>query len=162
MTLCIVGGLGHGEHAETTAKAAVDYVADHISEPLADIFAGCDSAIHHTRGVAMGIALIDEEARTLTYAGIGDTCALIVGEESVRLDSNPGIVGGGYRRLSPEAVPLPPGALVIMYTDGLKNTTSVSGYDDGLRADLPHLAEKILQDWGRENDDAAVLVFRRD
>jgi len=40
MMLCMVDGLGHGEHAERAAKAAVAYVSRHLSDSLADIFAG--------------------------------------------------------------------------------------------------------------------------
>jgi len=180
ITLCIVDGLGHGQHAERAAKAAVDYVAHHLTEPLVDIFAGCDRALRRTRGVAMGIAVIvvgeeddeDEEAgtfvslsrTTLTYAGIGNTRAMIVRREHpvVRLPGNYGIVGGGYRRLSPATVPLNPGDLVILTTDGIKERCDLLGYGDALRGDVQQLAERILQDWSRETDDAAVLVFRNE
>ena len=159
-TLCMIDGLGHGEHAEIAAKAALDYVARHRSEPLRDIFAGCDSAIRHTRGTAMGIAVVDEDAGKLTYAGVGNTRAMIVGKKTVRLRSSQGIVGGGYRTLSSETVPLEAGDLVVMFTDGLPEALDVSGYDGALRMDLPRLAQKILQDWRRKTDDAMVLVSR--
>jgi len=172
VTLCIVDGLGHGEHAERTARAAVEYVAGHLAQPLVDIFAGCDQALRRTRGAAMGIAVInigegesggeDEEAGTLTYAGIGNTRAMIVREACpvVGLSSNYGIVGGGYRKLAPETVGLKPGDLVILTSDGIKERCDILAYDDALRADVQQLAENILHDWSRETDDAAVLVFR--
>ncbi len=167
--LCMVDGLGHGEHAERAAKAVVDYVAHHLSEPLLDLFAGCNLALRSTRRVVMGVAVIDEEAGTLTYAGIGNTRAMIVRErhpefaegKTVRLSNNYGIVGGGYKRLSPETVPLMPGDLVFMFTDGVEEIINLSGYDDALRADVWQLAEKIIKDWGRETDDVAVLIFKR-
>ncbi len=159
-TLCVVDGLGHGPDAERAARAAVDYVARHLSEPLADIFAGCNVALHRTRGVAMGLAVVEEGVGRLTYAGIGNTRAMIVGERTVHLSSNWGIVGGGYRTLSPETVPLVPGDLVILSTDGVAEMIDLSAYDDELRADVQGLAERIVRDWGRETDDVAVLVFR--
>lgn len=162
-TLCMVDGLGHGERAETAARAAVDYVAHHLWEPLADVFAGCDSAIRHTVGVVMGIAVIDEGAGTLTYAGIGNTRATVVAdvaENATGLSSYPGIVGGGYRTLSPEVAPLMPDALVLMYTDGIRERVDLSRYDGGFRADLQRLAEKIIEDWRRGTDDVAVLLYR--
>ena len=160
--LCVVDGLGHGEDAERAAKAAVEYVALHLAEPLVDVFTGCDRALRRTRGVAMGLAVVDEEAETLTYAGIGNTRAVIVqsARSLVCLSSNYGIVGGGYRKLTPETVELHPGDLVILSSDGIKERCDLLAYGGALRGDVQQLAERILQDWGRETDDAAVLVFR--
>lgn len=50
--LCIIDGLGHGKDAEMAAKAAVEYIANHLSESLQDIFAGCDRELRKTRGAA--------------------------------------------------------------------------------------------------------------
>ena len=166
-TLCIVDGLGHGKHAETAAKAAIDYVAGHLSESLYDIFAGCNREIRDTRGVAMGIAVIDENKELLTYSGVGNTRIIIVKngrtdveKKTLRLVSSYGIVGGGYKRLSSESVPFMPGDQVIMFTDGVVEMIDLSGYGDGLRSDATQFAEKIIQDWGRDTDDAAVLIYR--
>ena len=165
--LCIADGLGHGKHAEKAAKEALTYVAAHRSESLPEIFSGCNRAIRDTRGVAMGIAVIDKKARTLTYAGIGNTRIVILrsadSKESARktqyLKNDFGIVGGGYKRLGPETVKFMPGDMVIMFTDGVKELIDLSGYDEGLRADAGKLAERIIEDWGRDTDDAAVLVY---
>lgn len=69
-------------------------------------------------------------------------------------------MGGGYRKLTPETVELHPGDLVILSSDGIKERCDLLAYGDALRGDVQQLAERILQDWGRETDDAAVLVFR--
>ena len=160
VVLCMIDGLGHGRGAEQAAMAALDFLERHHHEPLLGVFATCDKALRDTRGVAMGIAVTDPAAGTLTYAGIGNTRAMAMGQETTRLASHYGIVGGGYRSLKTETVPLAPGDLVIMYTDGIKELIDLSDYDETLRAEVGRLAERILEDWRRETDDAAVLVFR--
>ncbi len=168
ITLCVVDGLGHGWGAERAAKAAIEYVAQHVSEPLPDIFAGCDRAIGHTRGVVMGIAVVDENVGTLTYAGIGNPHIVIVRAHcsapglagTVRLPNRPGVVGGGCRSAQPETVPLSSDDLVVLFTDGIPGEVDIARYEDVLCADVRQLAEKIARDWGREKDDVAVLVFR--
>ena len=165
--LCVVDGLGHGRHAERAAKDAIAYVANHLSLPLPEIFSGCNTDIQRTRGVAMGIAIIDEDRHTLTYAGVGNTRIMIMQRadselserEAVYLKSNYGIVGGGYKNLLPETAPFKSGDMVIMYTDGVKEMIDLSGYGKLLHTDMERLAEKIIKDRGHETDDAAVLIF---
>ena len=99
VTLCVVDGLGHGPSAEIAAKAAIAYVRNHVSEPLAEIFA-------------------------------------------------------------PQTVALKPGYLVVMFTDGITERFDVSGYDGSVLSDMQQLADKIVEDWGRETDDNGVLVLR--
>ena len=158
--LCIVDGLGHGQGAEHAAMAALDFVGRRHHLPLPEIFASCDEAIRHTRGVAMSIAAVDPHTGALTYAGIGNIRARVVGHQDRWLSSNYGIVGGGYRRLTPETVPLAPDDMLILATDGVTENFDVSGYDNEIIADVTRLAERVLADWRRETDDAAVLVFR--
>jgi len=160
--LCIADGLGHGPDAETAAKAAIAYVGAHLSDSLSDLFKGCDAAIRLTRGAAMGIAVIDKNAGTLTYAGIGNTEIRIIGRKGGGLTSNRGIVGGGYRSLNPETLPLVEGQTVLMFTDGIDRGIDISGYDASLVSNLPDLAKKIIEDWGHETDDRAVLIYRSD
>jgi len=160
ITLCMIDGLGHGKCAEQAALAALDFIARQYREPMLEIFEACDKALHNTRGVAMGIAVADPVAGTLTYAGIGNTRAIVVGGETTRLSSHNGIVGAGYKTLRTETVPLAPGDLVIMYTDGIEELIDLSGYNETLRADLEQLTETIIEDWRCKKDDQAVLVFR--
>ena len=108
----------------------------------------------------MGLAIIDEAAKQLSYAGIGNPRALVVGKRISRLRNDYGIVGGGYHALSAETVSFQPGDLIILATDGVAELIDVSGYDVALRRDVQRLADTILQDWRRDTDDAAVMVGR--
>ena len=160
LTLCVVDGLGHGEHAEAAAKAAIAYVGNHLSESLTDIFAGCNTSLRSTRGAVMGISVIDQATNTLTFAGVGNIEIRVLGGESGQMSSNPGIVGGGYRRISPETIPMETGHLVLMFTDGVTGKFDVSGYDDAVLSDTQRFADRMIEDWGRETDDSGILIFR--
>ncbi len=162
--LCIIDGLGHGKAAEHAALAALDFVEHHHQQPLLEVFADCDRALRDTRGVAMGIVVIDQAADTLTYAGIGNTRAVIFknGQHNINLSSHYGIIGGGYRNLVPETVPLDPDQMVLLYTDGFPEHLDLSAYDDEIKTVPEKLAETILLDWRKETDDAGILVFKRE
>lgn len=158
--LCIADGLGHGQHAHTASHAAVEYVVGHYSEPLLEIFSGCDKAIRHTCGVAMGICVIYEDGHSLTFAGISNTRAMIFGKGIRNLSSHNGIVGAGYRRLVPESVSLERGSLVVMFTDGLQENIHLNVYDEDIQQNPHLLALQILDDCRLGSDDAAVLVYK--
>lgn len=164
----MVDGTGHGIEAAKAAYAAVDYVGSHVYDSLETIFAGCDKALRPTRGAAMGIAVIDEGLEALLYAGINNVRSMIVSrpnsermeKEKIELPSNFGIVGGGYRHLRIEKRQLHPGDMVILSTDGIKSGFNLNGYDTAPEADLEQLANSIVQDWGRQTDDCAVIIYR--
>ena len=161
--LCMVDGLGHGEEAEEAGVAAVEYVSKHLDDTFQEIFAGCNRAIGHTRGVAMGIALLSEETSEMLYAGIGNTRAMIFGprrRKITHMSSDPGIIGGGYRNLVPETTELKHGDIIVMSTDGVEEMIDISIYDRDTTADPKLLSRKIIQDWGRERDDRGVLVYQ--
>lgn len=172
--LCVVDGLGHGEHAEVAAKAAIDYVGRHLADSLPEIFAGCDRALRDTRGAAMSLAVVDEDKKTLTHAGIGNVRAVVMGEKILKMTSSYGIVGGGFKVLTLETVPFSPGDTVILHTDGLEEVDDISGHAEiaperpGRCAEfrpagpdnVQGLAERILRHRGLGSDDAAILVCR--
>ena len=158
--LCMVDGLGHGQEAEAAALAALAYVGDRQAHALAEVFAGCDEALRETRGAAMGIAIIEEATGRLSYAGVGNTRALVAGARTIRLPESRGIVGGGFGALCTESTMLRPGALVVMATDGIAANLDIVDYDPTLWARPQGLADLILRDWRHNDDDAAVLVFR--
>ncbi|OPX22862.1 MAG: hypothetical protein B1H04_04440 [Planctomycetales bacterium 4484_123] len=160
ITLCVIDGLGHGPGAEQAAAAAAESVGRHVQRPLAEIFTLADAELRDTRGVAMGVAVIEPAEAKLTYAGVGNTRAMVVGGRTTVLAGVFGIVGGGYEPLRPQTVTLELDDLVILFTDGLAERIDVSGYDQALLADADQLAWRILADWARADDDAAVLVFR--
>ena len=158
--LCVVDGLGHGKFAEQAAKAAVNYVSRHRKRRLPDIIAGCDEALNKTRGVVMGLILVDENTGDLTHAAIGNTRSIIARKELISLASDPGIVGGGYRKLSPNRDTLNKDDLVIMTTDGLEEMITLQSNRSLAEIEFEYLAEHILLHWGHGRDDAAVLVYR--
>jgi len=159
-TLCMVDGVGHGKDAQKAAMAALDYVAEHLSRTLVDVFEGCDAALDRTRGVVMGIAVVDDSAGKLTYAAVGDTSAILVGTKSVMLQSAHGIVGDGYRGLRVQSVEVRAGDLMVMHTDGVRNADDTASYVQMTQRDVQEIAEQIMKERMRGDDDAAVLVYR--
>ncbi|MBF0448026.1 MAG: SpoIIE family protein phosphatase [Magnetococcales bacterium] len=157
-------GLGHGKEAEAAALSAREFVENGLDSPLEKLFDGCNQHIRNTRGVAMGIAIFDPQAETVTFAGVGNISMLILrsNRSANRFSSDPGIVGGGYRRVRPETIPFLRGDLLVLHTDGVKERMNILAYRRPLLDDLKRLGIQILEDWSRRHDDTGILLYRFD
>jgi len=161
--LYMIDGLGHGKNAEVAAIAAEEFVLANLDLPLKELFTNCNRAISHTRGVALGIGLVDSEKNELTFAGINNTRIRVIKakqRKSFQMSSDTGIVGGGFRNLMPSTVEFEEGDYAVMFTDGVSDRMDVSQYNESQRRDLDQWAERILDDWERNNDDRTVLICR--
>lgn len=159
--LCIVDGLGHGREAEEAAQAVISYVEVHRQERLEEILAGCDLAVRHTRGAAVGLARLDPLHMRLTYAGVGNTALLLWrGSAIMRFASSNGIIGAGFRRVMPETVRLSAGTIGVMHTDGISNQIEPAKLRRLPWQDLQAFAQHLLDRFSLAGDDAAVITFR--
>ena len=160
--LSLADGLGHGEFAREAALAAM---ASAQRQPAAvslpDLFVQCDEDIRSTRGVAMGLAVIDPLAQTVSFCGIGNIRALLLTPAlHRRFTCGYGIVGAGFKNLRVDTQPFLPGDALVMTSDGLPEHFVVPETFAGADWSAQQLAETLLHDWGTNTDDAAVLVYR--
>ena len=98
----------------------------------------------------------------LRFAGIGNISACIIdGDARKQMVSHNGIVGHNMRKVQEFTHPCPPGALIILHSDGISNPVGPEPAIPGLSACNPALiAAVLLRDFGRARDDASVLVVR--
>ncbi len=159
--LAIADGLGHGPEAAAAAIAAITYVGEHRHEPLSSIFSGCNEAIRSTRGVALGLALVDLRSSVVTYAGVGNTRAIILGErENLRPTSVSGVVGSGYRRLRTETFAVAARDVVVLWTDGLPEHIAFGSPRSPRPLDLVAYAGALMEKWWGAKDDGGILVYQ--
>nr|WP_315220737.1 ATP-binding SpoIIE family protein phosphatase [uncultured Duganella sp.] len=161
IALMVVDGLGHGPEAAKAGRAAVDTVALQPGMRPAEQIEVCHAALRPTRGAAQAIALLDLEARQLSFAGVGNIGACIIdGEERRQMMSHNGIVGHNIRKVQEFVLPCPPGALVILASDGIATQWDLAQYPGLAACDPAIVAAVLLRDHARARDDACVLVQR--
>ena len=161
-TLMAADGLGHGPEAANASRAALrELVHAPCSEP-APLVEAAHHALRTTRGAALAAARIDFEGGVVRFAGVGNIGAYVIDGDSRRaLVSHNGIVGHNMRKVQEFTVPCPPGALVILHSDGIQTQWDLDRYP-GLLARSPALvAAMLMRDFIRRRDDAMVLVVRR-
>ena len=160
-----IDGLGHGPHAADVALIAADVLqslAEHDAE-LPSLVRRCHEALLGTRGVVMSLARFSAADESLTWMGIGNVDASLLRADSrTKPDAQTlllrgGVVGYQLPSLRAAKLPIQRGDLLILSTDGVS-----SGFEKTVhRVVSPQqLADEILMNHNKGNDDALVLVTR--
>jgi phosphoserine phosphatase RsbX len=160
----VVDGMGHGTQAAAAANCCVDILGDARTEPLDILFQRCHRALSSTRGAVMTLARIDFRMDMLSWIGVGNVAADLVAKHpaGVEVRSSVRLAGGivGYRLpevLAPRDVPIRPGDLIVFASDGIAD----NHLDDiDFSAPAPVIADQILHNHAKDNDDALVLTAR--
>ncbi|TDB87816.1 transcriptional regulator [Actinomadura sp. KC216] len=153
-------GLGHGPLAARAASAAVR-AAHEVASPSrpADVLRCAHRRMASTRGGAVAVAAIEPAAGRVRFAGVGNVAAWIVGPERRHgMVSVPGIVGSHAERIREHDYPLPPGAVVVLHSDGLTGRWGLADQPGLLGRDPLLIAASVLRDAGTRHDDRSVLA----
>lgn len=157
--IAIADGLGHGAEAAHAADAAMAYVGGHLALAPVELMAGLHQELAATRGAAVAVAYVDPLAGRLTHVAVGNIRAGIFGWRTTRLDSYPGVVGGGYRRLRPSQAPLRRGDVLVLWTDGVEECLTLPADPE---PDAAALAARLLNAYRHGGDDSCVVVASLD
>jgi negative regulator of sigma-B (phosphoserine phosphatase) len=161
LLVAVIDGLGHGPAAAAAANRARDVLCGSSGTGLEVLLGQCHAALRGTRGAALTLALIPPRGR-LTWLGVGNVEAVIAraGDDGAResLLLRPGVVGYQMPGLRAAEVDFGPGDTLVMATDGVRSSfiEALSGRDRPARR-----AQRILDEYGKQTDDALVLVAAR-
>lgn len=159
--LAVIDGLGHGDDAAHAAKKAIQTIDDHANEPIETVFKHCDEALHDTRGAAITIVQIDLKYN-LSYMAIGNVTGVCwrIDEMGKLMRQALFLEGGivGYRfpsQIHTKEVPMAPGDLLIMATDGIK----IQFESEAAKLETPEVvAQHIFDTYRNKSDDGLILV----
>lgn len=158
---CVVDGLGHGELAERAALAAVEVLSRGHDLAPAVLLRRMHDALRATRGAAVLVVAVDRERRSARSAGVGNVAGTIIaGGETRSIVSHAGIVGHQMARVQEFEHEWPPGAVLVLASDGLRTQWRADAYPGLARRDPSLLAAALWRDHTRGRDDATVLVVR--
>lgn len=177
--VAVIDGLGHGDQAAAVAKTAVSTLKEDPAEPVTVLLHHCHRRLRHSRGVVMSLASFNSLDHTLTWVGVGNVEGILLRIDAQRplphgepvsesLVLRGGVVGYNLPTLRQSTLRLNPGDILIFVTDGIR-----SGFVRGLTQHnnsmgqlfnrwMPatQMADHILTHYGRDTDDAMVLVAR--
>jgi anti-sigma regulatory factor (Ser/Thr protein kinase) len=159
--LLVADGLGHGPEAAIASREAVRVFHDTIRRGPAEVLRAAHAALRSTRGAACAVAELDLDNASLRHAGVGNIAGSIVTAEGSRgLVSHNGTIGHQAHKFTEFTYPFPPGALLVMHSDGLTARWSLDAYSGLLAHDPGLIAGVLYRDFDRGRDDATVLAIR--
>ena len=159
--LAVVDGLGHGRGAREAAAAALDVLGQWRGEPLNEVILATHDALRATRGAVMGAVVLDPARESFNYAGVGNVEVRVLGAaEAARPIPTNGTLGARLSQVRVWPHRWTEGTTLVIASDGISATWDAAAYP-GLVARSPQmLAGILLRDFGRNSDDATVLVYR--
>jgi negative regulator of sigma-B (phosphoserine phosphatase) len=158
-----IDGLGHGDEAACAAKMALSILEGSREESVVNLLQLCHEGLRSTRGVVMSLATIDLTRGSMSWIGVGNVQGVIlrrrarVGAVPEELLLRAGVIGAQLPGLQAASLRLTKGDTLIFATDGIRTEFA----KDLPPAEAPQkLADKILAEYCRGNDDALVVVTR--
>lgn len=157
----VADGLGHGPDAAAASREAVRVFGTSTGTDPVGLLERVHGALRGTRGAAAAVAVVDRAARAVHFSGVGNVASTVLsGGESRSMVSLGGIVGHETRRIQAFAYPFPPGALLVLHSDGLGSRWTLDRYP-GLAARDPLVVAGVLfRDFVRGSDDVTVVAVR--
>jgi phosphoserine phosphatase RsbX len=158
--LALVDVLGHGSEAHDVALRAQAYLEQNCSEELVDVMRGLHACLRGTRGLVAAICRLDIETGELLYIGIGNIVVRVLGPRAYRFVSGDGIVGYMMSSIRVQTLKLLVGDVLVMHSDGIKEHFELSECPGLLKGTAESIATGLLNEFGKETDDAACIALR--
>lgn len=157
-----IDGLGHGLGAHQAAKEACRVFEHERHRPALRLIQLMHEALRPTRGAAVTLLEVDWDAARATSIAVGNVAAAFInGNEIKRIAADNGIVGHVMSRPRELQHQCPPGAVLVIHSDGLTANWRPDRYP-GLMQHHPALIAGVLyRDCSRGRDDSLVVVIRR-
>ena len=163
VSVLLVDGLGHGPEAAATAAVATNMFRRIASEPPEAALLAMSEAMRRSRGAAVSVTLIDQAARLTRFSGVGNVDGRVIALAGTEhLTPQNGIVGHNMPTVRSVKVPWPAGARLVMHSDGITTRWRLDAYPGLMTAHPALVAGVIYRDFGRDRDDATVLVLGDD
>lgn len=164
LLIAVIDGLGHGIEAARAADRAAQIVQSARSDDLEQIVTSCHHALRSSRGAVMTVLFVNPSEDVLSYIAVGNVVGMVVHRQPLHNEEKQtfmllrgGVVGHVLPNLHTSRVRIERGDTIILATDGIGFEFAT---DRGLLQTPQRLAERLLDRYAVESDDALVLAAR--
>ena len=163
--LAVADGAGSGTEAAEVTKTCLRTLSETNTASLDTLFAQVHHAVQGTRGLALGVTLVDPANWQISWCAVGDIEGVLFHRpasamrQSQVMIQKGGTLGYTLPKLIIQCQQIGAGAVIIMTSDGIRHASRddvVPGNSAG------EIANNVLAARGRDNDDAIVLAATLD
>jgi anti-sigma regulatory factor (Ser/Thr protein kinase) len=159
ITAVFCDGLGHGPLAAAASAQALAAVLDEPAREPAALLERAHRRMSGTRGGA--VAVVQVAGQVARFAGLGNVAGFVLSAGSRKsMLSVPGIAGYQARAFRQFDYEVPPGAAVILHSDGISSRWEVAAVPNVETKDPLLIAAVLLAEAGIHRDDAGVVVLK--
>ncbi|MDD5225112.1 MAG: SpoIIE family protein phosphatase [bacterium] len=159
--LAVIDALGHGPDAHAVAETAREYLNANYWHPVDKLLAGCHRRLEGSRGAALVLIQLDLVRKTLSYSGVGNVEVRLYRTREKRcLVPKPGIVGYHQIPIKKVEIPLDPGSIIVIFSDGISARSLEQEIACLEREDLVSALNHIVKSGGRDIDDRTLLAAK--
>jgi negative regulator of sigma-B (phosphoserine phosphatase) len=155
----VVDGLGGGEEAARAARLAEKTIVEYVHYPLQELIRRSHTALNATRGAVIGILRLDMNIRQASYVGVGNIGTHVYSRQPIKPISKNGILGYRLPPLLELRYTYDPGDIFAIYSDGVSSTFAQDARID-IKQPPQRIAEQVLTSYGKQSDDATVVVLK--
>ena len=160
--IAVSDGLGSGEKAQHSSNLALNGVTENLDASLADVLTYCHYVILAAGGVGvmMTVLRLDEAAGRLEYAGVGNVRFLAHSRKVIQPITRYGYLGVRLPTLQVLHFDYSPGDTFLLHTDGISSRFHLHNHLPDLEQGAQALADRVLQEYRKEHDDATLVVVK--
>ncbi len=159
VTAVFCDGLGHGPLAAAASARALAAVLDEPASEPAALLERAHRRMSGTRGGA--VAVVQLTGQVARFTGLGNVAGFVLSTGSRKsMLSVPGIAGYQARAFRQFDYEVPPGAVVILHSDGISSRWEVAAVPDVETRDPLLIAAVLLAEAGIHRDDAGIVVLK--
>src|SRR5438876_1460190 len=161
--VAVVDGLGHGLEAISVARIAIQVLEGQADQSVITLVKRCHEALINTRGVVLTVASFNTLDATVSWLSVGNVAGLLLRADITAVPPcetallRGGVVGYQLPQLTASVVAVAPNDLLILATDGIRNTFHQSV---PLSGTPQQIADGVMSRHFKGNDDGLVLVAR--
>lgn len=160
LLIVIIDVTGHGDRAHSIAQSIQAIIEANSALPPKALMTLLHTNLQGTVGAAVGIIRLDKHSNRFSYLAVGNTGASRIKGKKWRGISKDGVLGLRLPTLMEQTEFLEPGDVILLWTDGLPETTTPEFLQRHLHEAAQPLARRLVAEMGRDHDDAGCAILK--